>query len=57
MLKLFCCLYTFVCSVATSPYGQDSISHTDVNYVCVPVDVVLRILHFWLIFLTTVLLV
>lgn len=50
VLKLFCCLYISVSSVATSPYGQDSISSTDTNYVCVPVDVVLRILHFWLIF-------
>ena len=46
MLKLLCCLYIFVCSVATSPYGQDSVSSTDMNYVCVPVDVVLRILLF-----------
>lgn len=50
ILKLLCCLYIFVSSVATSPYGQDSVSSTDMNYVCVPVSVVLRILHFGLIF-------
>lgn len=53
MLKLLWYLYIFVCSVATSPYGQDSVSSTDMNYVCLPVDVVLRILHFWLIFYVT----
>jgi hypothetical protein len=50
VLKLLCYLYIFVPSVATSPYGQDSVSSTDMNYVSVPLDVVLRILYFWLIF-------
>jgi hypothetical protein len=39
VLKLLCYLYIFVCSVATSPYGQDSVSSTDTYYVCAPEDI------------------